>query len=144
MIKYSHILHLLTHRCHDGTYVNGHPEICEWLDNNPEPHTYIVEQLADELGITGYHNVRIWSSVEAQDESIRRRTEQPKERPRQSSVSVIQEPSIEHPLVTRLYEAVASGNLQLVVQLKQECRNNGIKFDRQKTDIRRIGNLPNI
>lgn len=144
MITHNHILALICQQCHEGRFFNGHPEVAEWLDNNPEPHSYVIEKLPDELEVLSYNNVRIWSSVEAREQFIKRREQQPKERREQSTVSVVRESSDEHPLVTRLYQAVSSGNLSLVVQLKQECRNNGIKFDRQKTDIRRIGNLPNI
>lgn len=146
MINHNHILAFLLTGYSDGRYVNGHPEICRWLDENPEPHLYVIEQLPDELEVVGYHNVRIWSSVEARDDSIRRRATRTNESvtPSQPRVSVARAVTTEHPLVIQLYEAVEKQDLLQVVILKKQLRDSGIKFDRQKTDIRQIKGLPNI
>lgn len=146
MITYQNLLSLLLNGYSDGRYLNGHPEICRWLDENPEPHSYVIEQLPDELGVIGLHNVRIWSSVQARDESIRRRATITSEKvaPEQStklSRTIVSGP---HPLIVQLYEAVEKQDLLQVVMLKKQLRDSGIKFDRQKTDIRKIGGLPNI
>lgn len=145
MIQIQDVLNLLLNGYSDGRYLNGHPEICRWLDENPEPHSYVVEQLPDELGVIGLHNVRIWSSVDARDESIRRRATIANERPSEPRVSVVRSTMMtEHPLLIELYQAVDRKDLPCIVMLKQQCRNAGIKFDKNKTDLKRIGGLPNI
>lgn len=147
MIHHSHLLSLLLNGYSDGRYLNGHPEICQWLDSNPEPHSYIIEQLPDELERVGYHNVRIWSSVEARDESIRRRAtiaREAKETPKDLTVSVARVVTIEHPLLVQLYQAVDRQDLLKVIEIKKQLRDSGVKFDKNRTDIRQIKGLPNI
>jgi hypothetical protein len=138
MITYQHILHLLTHRCHEGRYVNGHPEIVQWLDSNPDK-TYYIQQMEDEVGVIGYHNVRIWSSYEAYEESKKTKIQ----RDREEELEVIELRPLKgydtvHPLVQQLYDACASRNLDLVYELKKRCRTLGLKFDKNKTNIREM------
>lgn len=133
-IQYQHILNLLLNQYHDGRYLNSHPEICEWLDSNPDK-TYYIQQMEDELGVVGYHNVRIWSSYEAYEFSKKKKEEfihefLEDEKPvTQRSV---------HPLVLELYEACDKKDLDLIYELKKRCRSLGLRFDQTKTNIRRM------
>ena len=130
---FQQILHLLTLQYHDGRYLNGHPEICEWLDSNPDK-TYFIQQMEDELGVKGYNNVRIWSSQSAYEESLKKREERARE-------IVIEEPEPEnittlHPIVLELYNACEKRDLDSVYMLKKKCRALNLKFDKTKTDMR--------
>lgn len=132
-ISYQHILNLLLNQYHDGRYLNGHPEVCEWLDGNPDKE-YYIQQMPDEHEVVGYHNVRVWSSYSAYEESLKKRIETVTEREEPNEPN--RAPKSLHPIVQKLYEACERKDLDLVFALKQQCRRAGVKFDKNKTDIR--------
>ena len=138
MISHQHILDLFLKRGHDGYYLNGHKEVCQWLDEN-ENRTYYIQMMPDELGVVSYNNVRLWSSKEAYEDAQKKRIELSEVVSGESLVKETVKVYYEnHPTVIALYEACEKKDLALIYKLKQECRLLGLKFDKQKTDLRRM------
>lgn len=140
MLTYSHIINLLLNNYHDGRYLNSHPEVCEWLDCNPDK-TYFIQQMADELGAVGYHNVRVWSSYAAYEESLKKRYEiatdyLDKEEKRLQKQ--LDDSGYVHPIIQQLYDACERKDIDLVFELKRKARALGLKFNKQTTNIREM------
>lgn len=143
MIEPKHILHYMTDRFHDGRYLNGHPEIAEWLSTFPE--LCYVERLTDELEQLTWNNVRIWHSVGECMQRNAERLETAREFYKRYAEPSVKVEKVLHPLEMELYELCETASTALeftrVVELKGKLRALGIKVDNNKTSIRRMAKL---
>lgn len=139
MITHQHVLKLLLHHYHDGRYLNGHPEIAEWLSTSGICH---VELLHDELERMTYNNVRVWSSKEEYEKRKVETIEQARtfyKRYAEPDVKVARqkhplEIELEHLIVT----ASTSAEFTRLVELKGQLRKMGIHVNQSKTSLRKI------
>lgn len=142
MIEPCHILKLLLHQYHDGRYLNGHPEIAEYLSASGICY---VEQLADELDVMSWNNVRIWSSKEECERRNKERLETAREFYRKYAEPSVVVERVVHPLEVELYTLCETASTALeftrVVELKGKLRRLGIRVDEKKTSIRRMAKL---
>lgn len=142
MIAPKHLLNLLLHRYHDGRFLNGHPEIAEYLSASGICY---VEQLPDELEVLSWNNVRVWSSKNECDRRKKESFETTREFYKRYAEPVERVPRVEHPLEVELYKlcetASTCSEFSKVVELKQKLRRLGIDVNQQRTSVRRLAKL---
>lgn len=144
MITRQHLLHLLLNKYHDGRYLNGHPEIAEWIDSEWPPACYI-ELMADELGNVTYNNVRVWSSKDEYEKHKTETTEQAREFYRKYSEPAVRVPQERHPLEDELEAlcktATSAHDFAKIVSVKGQLRKLGIQPNQKQTSIRKLSGL---
>lgn len=137
-----HILHLLLNRYHDGRYLNGHPEIAEWLSASGICH---IELMPDELERMTYNNVRVWSSKDEYEKRKVETTEQAQNFYKRYAEPSVKVAPVKNPLEEELYDlctrAQTSDDFTKIVELKSQLRKLGITVNQQKTSIRRLAKL---
>jgi len=143
------VVHLIQEHKHDGTYVNYHPQVAEYLimelERPDSPWTYYIQV------IDGYDHIRVWSSKAAHDEKIQleRQSDVACEKAREFYKRYAEpETKVEvpaHPLEVELYAlcetAQTAFEFTRVVELKTKLRRLGIKVDDKRTSIRRMAKL---
>lgn len=137
-----HILRLLMHQYHDGRFLNGHPEVAEWISQSGLCY---VEQLPDELERVGWNNVRVWSSKEECEKRKKESFETAREFYRRYARPDVKVERTLDPLEVELYSLceVAQTALEFtrIVELKSKLRRLGIKVDNDRSSIRRLAKL---
>lgn len=137
-----HLLRLLLHQYHDGRYLNGHPEIVEYISQSGLCY---VEQLPDELNHVGWNNVRVWSSKEECDKRKSESIETTREFYKRYAKPDVVVERVVHPIEVELYELCKTASTALeftrVVELKGKLRALGIKVDNNKTSVRKMAKL---
>ena len=131
-IKTEWILRLLLLQYYDGRYCNSHPELMEWLDKNPEPHDYHIEQLRDEFDQVNYQNVRVWSSYEAMLLSKQSRARELTVEEKGNKSPRVEGREQDIPMMKELLEAVEQRNYLEQHRLCKMMREAGYKINLRK------------